>query len=385
VSASEPEVALVHDYFVQDGGAEAVALELARMFPDAPVHTTFFERERFGARLDPARVRSWRLQGVLGPSPWFRPLLPAYLAYFSTLRVPASRLMISTSSTFARGARPRGRAVHVAYVHTPLRFAWEVDGYLARSSFPRAARAALRMGAPALRRWDGWAGHGPDVLVANSDNVRRRIAARWHRDSVVIYPPVDVLSFPISRENDGFMLVATRLLAYKRVELAVAACRHLDRELIVVGDGPERRQLEALAGPRTSFLGHVDHRSVARLVARCRALITPGIEDFGMAAVEAMAAGKPVLAYAEGGALESVIDGQTGVFFREPTRNAVAEAIERLDGTTFDPLVAHARAMDFDASVFRSRWRDLLADLGLEEMLEVDAPPPLAAVAALGS
>jgi glycosyltransferase involved in cell wall biosynthesis len=372
-----PDVALVHDYFVQDGGAEAVALELARMFPDAPVHTTFFERERFGARLDPARVKTWPLQGVLGPSPWFRPLLPAYVAYFSRLRVPASRLVISTSSTFARAATTRRPAVHIAYVHAPLRFAWDVDGYLDRSSFPAIAKVGLRAAAPRLRRWDRWAGHRPDILVANSSFVRRRIAAHWHRDSVVIPPPIDVAGFPLSHENDGFLLVATRLLAYKRVDLAVAACRRLDRELIVVGDGPERRRLEQMAGPRTRFVGHVDRAQFQRLIAQCRAFVAPGIEDFGIAPVEAMAAGKPVVAFARGGCIETVIDGHTGILFREPTVASLAAGIERLESSSIQASVARDRAMEFDTSVFRARWVQLLAEAGLKGLIaESPSIPP---------
>jgi glycosyltransferase involved in cell wall biosynthesis len=163
----------------------------------------------------------------------------------------------------------------------------------------------------------------------------------------------------------------------------VTACRHLDRELIVVGDGPERQHLEAAAGRRTSFLGHVDRQTLTRLVRRCRALITPGIEDFGMAAVEAMAAGKPVLAYAEGGALETVIDGQTGVFFHEPTRDALVEAIGRFDATAFDPRVARSRALQFNASIFRLRWRELLTGLRLDETLAIESPDPPSRVEAL--
>jgi glycosyltransferase involved in cell wall biosynthesis len=365
----EPEVALVHDYFVQDGGAEAVALELARMFPDAPVHTTFFERERFGARLDPARVRSWPLQGVLGPSPWFRPLLPAYVAYFSRLRVPASKLLISTSSTFARAATAQAPALHIAYVHAPLRFAWDLDTYLDRSSFPAIAKAGLRAAAPGLRRWDRWAGQRPDVLVANSSFVRRRILAHWHRDSVVVPPPIDVAGFPVSHEHEAFLLVATRLLAYKCVDLAVAACQRLDRELVVIGDGPERRRLEEIAGPRTRFVGHVDRRQFRRLVAQCRAFIAPGIEDFGIAPVEAMAAGKPVIAFARGGCLETVIDGRTGVLFGEPTVGSVIAAIERLEASSIQASAIRSRAMEFDTSAFHSRWRDLLAQAGLEDLI----------------
>jgi glycosyltransferase involved in cell wall biosynthesis len=364
-----PDVAIAHDYFVQDGGAERVAIELARMFPNAPVHTTFFERNRFGSRIDPSRIRPWPLSGRVSPSPWFRPLLPAYIAYFSRLEVPASRLVISNSSTFARGVRAHPPAIHVAYVQSPLRFAWDVDGYLARSSFPILARAALRMAAPSLRRWDRWAGRRADAVVANSVNIQRLIRQVWGRTSTVIHPPVEVARREISTHRDDFYLVATRLLAYKRVDLAVRAAALLDRPLVVVGDGPERRRLERLAGVGTEFVGHIDQAQVEDLQRRCRGLLVPGTEDFGIAAVEAMGVGKPVVAYAKGGALETVVDGQTGVLFDRATPDALAGAVERLESIAIDPAIARARALQFDVAVFHQKWRELLAEHGLGDLV----------------
>ena len=365
---SLPEVALVHDYFVQDGGAEAVALELARMFPAAPMYTTFFERERFGGRIDPDRVRTWSLSPRVRPSPWFRPLLPAYVAHFSRLEVPASRLVLSNSSTFARGVRPRRPALHVAYVHTPLRFAWDPQGYLAGSSFPVAAQLALRTAAPTLRQWDRWAGRRADVIVANSRNDHDQIRRRWGRGSRIIHPPVGVADVEPTDAHDGFYLVATRLLAYKHVDIAIEACDRVGRDLVVVGDGPERARLQQMAGPGTRLLGHVDRATLVDLFRRCRALIVPGTEDFGIAPVEAMAYGKPVIAFAQGGVLETVIDGETGVFFEQATASALGLAIERLEATPIDPSRPRARALDFDVSVFRRRWEELLGELGLGDL-----------------
>jgi glycosyltransferase involved in cell wall biosynthesis len=369
---SLPEVALAHDYFIQEGGAERVAIEFSRMFPQAPVHTTFFERDRFGGRIDPTRVRPWALSGHVSTSPWFRPLLPAYVAYFSRLEIPATRLVLSNSSTFARGVRARPPAIHVAYIHTPLRFAWDVDGYLAHSSFPLAARWGLRVAAPALRRWDRWAGRRADVVVANSLNVRRRIQRAWRRNSAVIHPPVDVAGLELAPSSEDFYLVTTRLLAYKRVDVAVQACALLDRPLIVVGDGPERARLEGLAGPRTRFVGHVNRTQVDDLQRRCRGLLVAGVEDFGIAAVEAMGVGKPVVALAEGGALETVVDGRTGVLFEDASPRGLAAAIERLESMTIEPSVARARALEFDVAVFRRNWHDLLAEHGLGDLMAAE-------------
>lgn len=370
-----PDVAIAHDYFVQDGGAERVAIELARMFPDAPVHTTFFERDRFGGRLDPSRVRPWALSGRVSPSPWFRPLLPAYIAHFSRLEVPAARLVISNSSTFARGVHARPPAIHMAYVQSPLRFAWDVERYLAHSSFPLAARMGLRLAAPTLRRWDRWAGRRADVVVANSVHIQGLIKGVWGRDSVVIHPPVEVAGLEVAAGSEDFYLVSTRLLAYKRVDLAVRACALLDRALVVVGDGPERRRLEQLAGPRARFLGHIDQATLEDLQGRCRGLLVPGVEDFGMAAVEAMAVGKPVIAFAAGGALETVVDGSTGVLFDRATPAALAGAIERLESTPIDPAVARARALEFDVAVFHRKWGELLDGRGLGDLLPDRATP----------
>ncbi|MEP7082757.1 MAG: glycosyltransferase [Chloroflexota bacterium] len=369
-SGSTPDVALVHDYFVQDGGAERVAIELARMFPDAPVHTTFFEAARFRDRIPQTRVSTWPLSRIEPTATRFRALLPAYIAYFSLLTVLAERLVISNSSTFARAVRVPPRALHVAYVQSPLRFAWNVDGYLARSSFPAAARVALRLAAPGLRRWDRWAGMRADVTVSNSIHMRDRIREVWGRDSTVIHPPVDVAASSISTEAEDFYLVTTRLLAYKRVDLAVRACTRLNRELIVVGDGPERSKLERMAGPRVRFVGHVARAELEVFQRRCRALVVPGVEDFGIAAVEAMGFGKPVVAFAAGGALETILNGRTGVLFDAQTSDSLATAIERLEATDLDPDIARSRAMEFDVSVFHLRWRELLERLGLGDVMQ---------------
>jgi glycosyltransferase involved in cell wall biosynthesis len=255
-----------------------------------------------------------------------------------------------------------------------MRYAWDLESYLAGSSDSQISAAAARLVRPTLQRWDRWAARKPDVLVANSQTVRERIRRLWKRDAEVIFPPVDVAGIPLSTRDDGFLLVAARMLAYRRIDLAVAAATALGRELLVVGEGPERARLGKLAGPSVRFLGHVDRPTLVNLFARCHAYLVPGVEDFGIAPVEAMAAGKPVIAFRAGGATETVVDGRTGIFFERQDTGSLAEAIERLDGLVFASAVIRARAQEFDTVVFRGAWRELLERLGADPAI-VASPP----------
>jgi glycosyltransferase involved in cell wall biosynthesis len=373
-SSSHGRCAVVHDFFVPERGGERVALELARLLPSATVYTSFFEAKQFGDRIDPSRVRTWPLQRLLGPTPHFRSFLPFYPAWFSLLDLRAYDLVVGSSVAFTNAVRTRPDAIHVSYVHTPMRYAWDLETYLAGSSNSRISAAAARAIRPTLQRWDRWAARKPDVLVANSATVRERIRRLWRRDAEVIYPPVDVAGIPLSGRDDGFLLVAARLLAYRRIDLAVGAATALGRELVVVGDGPERARLRAIAGPTVRFLGHVDRLTLIDLFTRCHAYLVPGVEDFGIAPVEAMAAGKPVIAFRAGGATETVVDGRTGIFFERQEVAALAEAIERLEGLTFEPAVIRARAQEFDTAVFRQAWRELLARLGVDPAVLAPSP-----------
>jgi glycosyltransferase involved in cell wall biosynthesis len=234
---------------------------------------------------------------------------------------------------------------------------------------PVTCALAARLVRPTLQRWDRWAARRPDILVANSATVRERIRRLWKRDAEVIYPPVDVAGIPLSTRDDGYLLVVARMLAYRRIDLAVAASTALGRDLVVVGDGPERARLGKLAGPTIRFLGRVDRPTLVDLFGRCHAYLVPGVEDFGIAPVEAMAAGKPVIAFRAGGATETVVEGRTGIFFERQEVAALAEAIERLDGLVFTPATIRARAEEFDSTVFRRAWRELLARLGVDPSL----------------
>ena len=356
----ERSAALVHDFFIQDGGAERCAVEFARLLPTATIETSFFDSDRFADRIDPSRVRTWPLQRVLGPTRHFRALLPMYPIWFMTRDLRDHDLVLSSSVAFCKSVRTRRDAVHVSYVYTPMRYAWDLDMYLAGSSLSLPSRIAARTIRPVLRRWDVLTARRAGIVVAISETVRERIRTAWGREAdAVIYPPVDTAEIPISDRDDGFLLVAARLLAYRRVDLAVAAATRLGRELVVVGDGPERGNLQAGAGPSVRFLGQVDRAILLDLFGRCHAYLVPGEEDFGIAPVEAMAAGKPVVALRAGGVRETVVEGVTGTFFDAPERESLIEAIESLDRLGLDRDVIRSRAEEFDRLVFADRWREL--------------------------
>jgi glycosyltransferase involved in cell wall biosynthesis len=363
-----PDVALVHDYFAQDGGGERVAVELSRLLPRAKIYTTFFDASVFGARIDPARVHTWTLQDRVS-SRHFRRLLPLYPMYFSALDLRDARLVVSSSSAFAKAVRTSRRGTHVSYIHTPMRFAYDPDSYLGGSSFSVAARVGGRVMRAPLASWDRRTARRPNVLVANSQTVRARIRRHWRRDAEVIYPPVSVDEFRVSNQDDGFLLIAARLLAYRRIDAAVRAATTSHRQLIVVGDGPERRRLENLAGPTVRFEGWLPRVQLVEMVERCHAYLVPGEEDFGIAPVEAMAAGKPVVALARGGATETVIDGITGVLYEDDSPAGLNAALDRLDTLTVDREVVRQRAEVFSRERFFGAWRSLFERLGIDRDL----------------
>lgn len=363
--------AIVHDFFIQDGGAERCAIEFSRLMPQASIETTFFDAATFGDRIDPNRVRTWPLQRLLGPTTRFRMLLPLYPLWFSLQDLRDRDVVVSSSVAFSKGVHTARSAVHISYVYTPMRYAWDLDTYLAGSSLSLAARVASRTIRPLLQRWDITSARRPDVIVAISETVRDRIETTLHRRvDEVIYPPVDTSELALAMSNDGYLLVAARLLAYRRIDLAVEAATRTGRKLVVVGDGPERGRLERLAGPTVQFLGHVDRGSLVDLFQGCRAYLVPGEEDFGIAPVEAMAAGKPIVALRAGGVRETVIEGVTGVFFDRPEVESLTDALTFLESQSWDAQRIRAQAERFDTSIFVRRWTSLLTRLGAGSLLD---------------
>jgi glycosyltransferase involved in cell wall biosynthesis len=355
------KVALVHDFLNQSGGAERVLACLHQMFPAAPIFTTIAERrDLLWPGLQNADIRvSWmqRLPGVLRHH---RIYLPLYPHAIESLPLREFDLVISSSSAFAKGALTRSDALHICYCHNPMRFVWEYDRYVRQERFGRFVRAALPVVIRRLRAWDLRAAQRPSLWIANSSVVAERIRRYYGLPSTIVFPPVDVLRYGPSTRDEDYYLIVTRLLAYKRIDLAVQAFNRSGRPLIVAGDGPDRVALEAGARSNIQFTGRLPDAEIASLYARCRAVILPGEEDFGIVPLEANAAGRPVVAFRAGGALDTVIENRTGVFFREQTAEALCDAVAACEGIEWDKPALRRHAEGFGEPVFRDRFRAVL-------------------------
>jgi glycosyltransferase involved in cell wall biosynthesis len=350
-------VAIVHSWLNQYGGAERVLEQLHDLFPRAPVYTSMYESSAM-----PAAYRSWDIRtSFLQHVPLSRSkhqlMLFLYPFAFESFNLSDYDLVVSLSSGFSHGIRVDQRNRHVCYCLTPGRFLWSFDSYVKLEGVGRGAQLALRATVPYLRRLDYLAAQRVGHYVGISEVVRERIQRFYGRKSAIIYPSISVDSFEPADDVGDYYLTASRLIPYKRIDLAIEACNRLKLPLKVVGDGRSRAALERLAGPTIEFLGKVDDPTLRRLYARCRAFIFPGEEDFGLTPIEAQASGRPIVAYGRGGTLETIVAGETGVFFPEQTAESLAEALARFDHRAFDPRRIRAHARDnFDISVFRQRF-----------------------------
>lgn len=350
------KVAIITDWLDSFGGAERVLAHLHDMFPDAPVFTTVYAPEALPREMQRMDVRTsfiQRIPLVRSRHLAFLPLLPLAFEQFD---LGGFDVVISSSSAGAKGVVTGPAVAHVSYCHTPCRYIWDLYHEYTRPH-PWPARALFAPVAHWLRLWDRATADRVDHFVANSHEVSRRIQKHYRREAEIIFPPVDVERFTPVAEPDDFYLVVSRLVPYKRIDLAVEAANRLGRRLVVVGGGPEMRRLKAMAGPTVEFRGRLPDDEVARLYASCRALLFPGLEDFGITPVEAQAAGRPVIAFGEGGALDTVRHLGTGVLFDEQSVASLAQAILDCEARVFDPAVCRRNAERFSAIDFRRRMR----------------------------
>jgi glycosyltransferase involved in cell wall biosynthesis len=350
-------VALVHDWLTGMRGGEKVLLSLARLFPHAPIYTLLHIRGSVAPELEARDIRTsfaQNLPGVARRYRWYLPLFPRAIESFD---FSAYDLVLSSSHCVAKGAIPGPRTLHVSYCFTPMRYVWDrYDDYFGPGRMPAPLRLAIKPMAARLRRWDARTSSRVHRFVADSAYVAERIQRYYGREADVIHAPVDADFYTPGADRPGtYDLVVSALAPYKRVDLVLEAYRGSGRPLKIVGSGPERERLQAGAPPEAEFLGYVDDARLRELYRGCRVVIMPGVEDFGIVPLEAMACGRPAIVYGEGGGLETVLDGVTGLVFREPTAASLRAAVDSLGSVRFDTLALRERAQGFSRTVFEER------------------------------
>jgi len=354
------KLAIVHDYLNQFGGAERVVIALHEAFPEAPIFTSIYDRDRMPSEFRAMDIKTSFMQHLPGVMKKYKAYLPLYPLAFSKMDLRGFDVILSSSSAFAKGVKKDRDALHVCYCYNPMRFVWRYDDYIKEEPLPQALKIILRWYLRRLKMWDVRTSASVDYFISISMAVARRILECWGRDSTVIYPPVEAKKFNISGSVEDYYLIVSRLKPYKRIEMAVEAFNQMGKPLKIIGGGDFEKKLKSLAGDSIEFLGRVDDEELARYYSRCRALIFPGEEDFGIVPVEAMASGRPVIAYGRAGALETVLDGKTGIFFNEPKPDSIAEAVKKFEAMDFDPNFIRQHALSFDKELFKARIKEFI-------------------------
>ncbi|MBE2183174.1 MAG: glycosyltransferase [Anaerolineae bacterium] len=346
------KVALVHDWLNQRGGAEDVLETLASLFPEAPVYTSIYAPEKMPAFYRKWDIRTLWIDRLPGIHQKHQRFLPFYPAAWGSLDLSEYDIVLSNKSGFCHGLQHGNKTLHICYCLAPTRYVWELDSYIAREGLGKSSEVILRPMIAGLKKWDFAASKRVDCFIAISNEIQVRIQKYYRRESAIIYPPVDTARFQPRGEPEDYYLIVSRLIPYKRIDLAVQVCTRLNLPLKISGSGRDLERLKAMAGPTIEFLGYVPDDDLPGLMARCKAFLFPGLEDFGITPVQAQAAGRPVIAYAGGGALDTVIPGKTGELFRSMTVDSLAEALQSFDASRYDAETLRAHALQFDTNVF---------------------------------
>lgn len=353
------KIALIHDYLVQYGGAERVLECFSELFPHAPIHTLVYDRKAMHGVFDDKDIRTSFLQRFPFAQKQHRlfPLLmPLAIEQFNLSRYD---IVLSDSSSYAKGVITNPATIHICYMHTPMRYAWDdCQKYTEDFGFPKIIKKFVPFAMNYIRLWDKTSSDRVDRFIANSNFVAKRIKKYYRKDSIVINPPVAVDNFYISQSRGNYFLMVGRLIAYKRHDIAIQAFNKLKLPLKIIGRGPEMKRLEKLAGPNIEFLGRVSEKDLPKYYAECRAFIFPQEEDFGIVAMEAMASGRPLIAYRGGDIVEHMEEGKTGIFFEKQRPEDIIGAVEKFREENYDPRYIRSRVLKFDREIFKCKIRE---------------------------
>ena len=358
------KVALVHDYLIQYGGAEKTLEALCEIFPNAPIYTLLYNPKLVSERFPNRKIHSSFLQKI----PFIRKhhrsfltLMPFAIEQFDFSKYD---LVISDSASFAKGIITNPSTKHICYCHTPTRYLWDdCHRYLSDFRLPILVKKMAPYFLSRLRVWDYYAADRPDFFIASSEFIKRRIQKYYRKDSVVAYPPVSIDEFYISNGAKDYFLMVGRLLPYKKFDFAIKVFSESGLPLKIIGEGPEKKRLKKLAGKNIEFLGFLGDESLKKYYAECKALIFPQEEDFGIVPLEAMASGRPIIAYKAGGALETVIEGKTGIFFDRQEKQSLLGAIASFEKIDWNSLEIREHAKRFDKEVFKREIANIISNI----------------------
>jgi glycosyltransferase involved in cell wall biosynthesis len=354
------KLALVHDFLIQNGGAEKVVDVLHGLWPQAPLYTLFFDPKNLPEFRDRDIRTSFLERLPLGQRKyqWYLPLMPVATESYDLSEYD---VVVSSTSAFAKGVITNEKALHICYCHTPTRFLWsDTVSYVKELRIPRIIKLALPIALSRLRIWDKQSADRVDVFIANSETVRRRIKKYYRRDAHVIHPPVDTHMFHISNKPKEYFLTGGRLVSYKRFDLVIEAANKTGFKLKIFGSGPVEAELKKMANSNVEFLGRVDQKTQAALYAQAKAFINAQEEDFGITPVESMASGRPVIAWKKGGAIETVVPELSGEFFEEQTWEDLADTLIRFDERNYNPSAIKAHAEKFSRKRFETQMQNFV-------------------------
>ena len=355
------KVAIVHEWLTIYGGSERVVEEFCKIFPEAPIFTTVYNEKNMGKIFPKEKVVTSFMQNIPGSLKYYTKMLSLMPGAFESFDLSGFDIVLSSSSSCAKGVITSADTLHFSYVHTPMRYAWDLyHEYMRSSGF--LTKLAMKSLLPRIRQWDALTGLRVDYFMANSTITGKRINKIYRRNAKVVFPPVNTNYFTPGEGNpEDFYLVLSRFVPYKRIDLAIKACNQLKRKLVIIGDGSQRKELKALAGETIEFTGKLNDEGTRSYYRKCRAFLFPGYEDFGITPVEAMACGKPVIAFGKGGALDTVVPGKTGCLFNEQSAESLKKAILDFEQTEFDSAAIREHAEKFSAERFREEIKKTLA------------------------
>lgn len=366
------KLAIIHDWLVNMGGAERTILAFNEMYPNAPIYTTVYNQDKLSSEFMKMNVVTSFIQNLPRGKTSYQKYLALMPTAFEQFDLSNYDVVLSSSSSCAKGVITRPETMHVCYCHTPMRYAWDFyHEYMDKEKLGKLSKLIIFFAMNYIRMWDRLSADRVDYYITNSHNVAKRIKKHYRRDVTVIHPPVNASYYTPIDSDDNYYLIVSRLVSYKRIDIAIKAFNKLGLPLKIIGDGPELKMLKSISKSNVEFLGRLSDESTLEYYRKCKAFIFPGEEDFGITPLEAQCCGRPVIAFGKGGALETIVQDKTGVFFSEQTAEALIKAIQIFETKAFNKEEVRRHAQKFDVEIFKKKIKQFIDEKYQEHLKEL--------------